>query len=454
MSLLHKHWKLIALLVVVGTVLGALLSVVQPRVFRSHMKLLVRTGREETVMASGQQTADASLRHVSEEDVNSEMELLRSHDLLEAVVRDCDLAPHLDGPDRQQRATELAVQKLYRNLEISAVRKTNVIDIAYYADSAAVAGSVLRDLNAKYLSLSIAAHGAPDSTRFFTDELEGSRRRMLLAQQQATDFRLASKIFDPAQQRTGLVGQLSSIRERLQDTIAQVTEQMSRRHALQSQSTGLPNRIATQEQTSVNKPLIENLEARLNDLKTNRILLSAKYKKDDALITTVDQQILNTTQQLNQISTPRVTDQTSDLNPLQQSIIAELSTNAVLIQALVTRENALRSEQATVLASLNDLDQKAVSLANLERTQSEAQNSYTLFDQRLEESRIATQMDQQKIANVAVVENPVASPIPISPSLRFDLLIGLCSGALLGFLISWLLETLRFNRVAREVSYV
>ena len=453
-SVVAERWRLLLGAIVVGALLGTIATIVQPKVFLAHTKLLVRTGREDAVITSNEASTPAPPREVTEEEVNSEIELLRSHDLLQAVVVDAGLVPSHVDPARHEKQVELAVLNLYKHLDISAIRKSNIIQVGYFTSSPVQATSVLEDLTNRYLSASIAAHGTPDSLHFFADEVAHSRQDLLRTEQAASDFRQTSQIFDPLQERTALVTQLSSTQNQLADTKTQIQEQFSRRRALQSESNGLAERIPTQTRTAVNQPLVEHLEARLNDLQTNRVVLAAKYKADDPLITTVDSQIASTRQQLQAVGTLQPSEQTSDVNPVRQTVAAELTANRVLLQGLAARQTALVDQQKQIVANLGQLDRQSLTLANLDRAQTEAQSNYSLFERRAEESRIAGQMDRQKIANVAIIERPVASPIPVSPSLTVNLFVGMCAGALLGFLLAWLQEALLGRQVSLEETLV
>ncbi len=46
---------------------------------------------------------------------------------------------------------------------------------------------------------------------------------------------------------------------------------------------------------------------------------------------------------------------------------------------------------------------------------------------------MAQQMDKENLANVSLIERPVASPLPVWPNARLDLAIGALLGIFVGF---------------------
>jgi len=85
----------LAALIFFGVFFGALLSVLfLPRNYEAEMKILVNRDRVDTVVTPDPNAAEvvAPVPAVSEEDINSEVELLKSRDLLESVVAASGLA--------------------------------------------------------------------------------------------------------------------------------------------------------------------------------------------------------------------------------------------------------------------------------------------------------------------------------------------------------------------------
>jgi hypothetical protein len=59
-----------------------------------------------------------------------------------------------------------------KDLVVIALRKTNIIEVDYRAADSDLAVAVLRDLGDRYLSAHLAAHSAPGTYKFFTEQVD------------------------------------------------------------------------------------------------------------------------------------------------------------------------------------------------------------------------------------------------------------------------------------------
>ena len=136
-----------------GAVLAAtMLVVVFSARYESHFKVLLRRGRYDPVVSSQPPSPmDFTRPDITEEELNSEVELLRDEDLLKKVVAMAELVP-ADTPD-SERAEEVehAVRKLSRRLDVEALKKSNLIQVRYKDTSPEKAARVLSALSTVYV---------------------------------------------------------------------------------------------------------------------------------------------------------------------------------------------------------------------------------------------------------------------------------------------------------------
>ena len=136
------------LAVVLGT---AVVTYLLPNKYESRMKILVKNQRVD-VAITPQATGGAPLgveSEVSENQINSEIELLTSRDLLAHVAKDCGFAQSGPAsfwkrPISEPERLEKAAADLSKDLVITPVKKANVISINYSANSPEVAAAVLK----------------------------------------------------------------------------------------------------------------------------------------------------------------------------------------------------------------------------------------------------------------------------------------------------------------------
>src|ERR1700675_4522857 len=148
LTTLFRHRRMVAL-TFLGTFLGAILAILLlPKQYEAQMKLLVRRERTDPVMTSDRTAPSPAGYEIREEELNSEVELLRSRDLLEKVVLACNLHVatrpamwarvihliHGQGPERSQEAVEDvpgALRALEEKLQTDTIKKTNLIKVTY-----------------------------------------------------------------------------------------------------------------------------------------------------------------------------------------------------------------------------------------------------------------------------------------------------------------------------------
>src|ERR1035437_1483019 len=111
---------------------ATMLFVVFSARYESHFKVLLRRGRFDPVVSPQPASAmDFTRPDITEEELNSEVELLRDEDLLKQVVKMAGLVP-ADTPDFERPAEiEHAVRKLALRLDVEALKKSNLIHVSY-----------------------------------------------------------------------------------------------------------------------------------------------------------------------------------------------------------------------------------------------------------------------------------------------------------------------------------
>jgi len=158
LAIAFRHGRLLVLSFL-GMLSGAILvAVLQPNRYEAGMKGFGQTRARRPVATPGAalpQFAGA----VTEEELNSEVELLKSKDLLEKVVRTCDFQNRGDSAwsrvlaairkHTARQASEedpqiaTAVRILQKELDVEAVKKTNLIAVNYESAGSGARGRVL-----------------------------------------------------------------------------------------------------------------------------------------------------------------------------------------------------------------------------------------------------------------------------------------------------------------------
>ena len=182
---------------IITTFFGILAAVIiiaftLPKHYESEMKILVRHERADSVVSAERDAPHQMQTEVSEGELESEAQLLKSNDLLSKVVVACDLqkeegdslwaglysriamAGDISGSKPDDK-TSRAVLTLEKNLEVRPIKLTNLISVSYKSADRYQAVHVLNTIAGLYLEKHLAIHRAPGIFDFFHQQAEEYR---------------------------------------------------------------------------------------------------------------------------------------------------------------------------------------------------------------------------------------------------------------------------------------
>jgi uncharacterized protein involved in exopolysaccharide biosynthesis len=448
---LFRQWKffvgvsgLVFILAAVYALAGA--------TYRAHVRVLVRRGRADPpVTAQPNAPPDFSRVEVTEEELNSEVELLKDDDVLRGVVRANDLAAHdwlrwLRPHEGQAARVERAAKKLAGRLDVEAIKKTNLIAVSYDASDPQVAARVLQSLASIYLEKHMEVHRPGGQLHFFDQQIGESRRQLEEAQGKLIDFTKSHDVVMAAQQRDLVLQRLNDVEASYRQAQEEMSDTEHRVHELDAQLGKLPQRATTQVRTADNPELLRALKASLLDLELKKTQLLTKFEPSHRLVQEAEQQILQAKAAIAAETSSPVRDETTDQDANYEWAKAELQKAQVEMKGLEARE-ATTSEHLEAYRTLaRTLGEDAIVQDDLTSSEKAAQDNYLLYVKKREEARMGDALDEGGIVNVAIAEQPVAPALPVWPA-GFVLMAGfvaaLTSGTGVAFAADYLDPALR-----------
>lgn len=387
--------------------------------YQAHMKILVRPGRADAPVSAGE-NAPLDLTHlaISEEDLNSEVELLHDNEVLRKAVQENKLGGrdwlHFlrlgEGPD--QRA-ERAARRLAKQLKVESVKKTNLIAVSYASDDPQRAAKVLRSVADGYLAKHMTVHRPEGEVHFFEQETGESRRQLELAKTKLLEFTQSHGIVEAAQERDLALQKLSEVDASYRQTQIDLAETRQRVAELESELAQMPERTTTQVHTADNPELLKALKASLLDLQLKRTQLLTKFVPTHRLVQEVDQQIAQAETAIAAASAAPVRDETTDKNAHYEWAKLELERSGVQMKALEARAGATAVQESAYRAMAWKFGEDAITQQDLENTEKAAEENYLLYIKKQEQARMADALDQRGIVNVAIAEEPIAPALPV-----------------------------------------
>jgi uncharacterized protein involved in exopolysaccharide biosynthesis len=412
------RYKRTAVLCFCGILTGAILAaILQPAEYSASTKFLVGEGRVDPVVST-EANVQSVVKQVSEEDLNSEIELLHSPDVLRQVVIACGLdqqktlGDRIFGLPKPERRAARATTILGKDLRIAVVKKSNLIEVDYTAPDPQLAAQVLRVLADAYLQKHVAVHSPPGQLEFFAQETERYKKNLSDAEAQLKQFSQQEDGVAPQITRDITLQKLSEFRSGLQQTRAEIAGTEERIKTLERQAGITPERLTTATRQQDDAAVLQPLKATLMNLELKRTELLTKYQPGYPLVQEVDKEIGETQAAIAAEEAKPIKEQTTDRNPTYAWITEELAKAKAEYSGLQARAAATQAIVAQYEAKAHDLEQKGLVEQDLQRTVKADEENYLLYLRKQEQARMSEALDRTRILNVAIAEQPVAPSLP------------------------------------------
>jgi len=413
--------KKILLLSFVVILLGIALSGVLMPKYRAEMKILVRRERVDPVVTSQSNSLQFAREEVTEAELNSEVELLNSSDLLRKAVLATGLHNQERGGQEEVRIAK-AIRRLGKDLQIEPLRKTTVISVTYESSDPELASKVLNTLASLYTEKHLEVHRPSGEFKFFDQQTEQYRKGLQLAEQKLTDFTRQHGTVSAQMERDIALQKLSEFEVSYKQTQAAIAETEQRIRALEQQQVSLPGRLTTQVRTSDNPQLLQQMKSTLLTLELKRTELLTKFEPSYRLVQELDKQIAETRAAIAAEDKAPVREQTTDQNPTSLWVNSEMAKARTDLSALKARAAATAATLSFYRQSARDLQESTVAQQDLLRAAKTAEENYLLYQRKEEEARINDALDQRGILNVAIAEQPTVPALPVRSALLYGLL--------------------------------
>jgi len=405
-----------------GVFLGALLvALLQPNHYLSGMKILVTRERQDPVVSTDTAAVGQLTTPVSEEELNSEVELLKSRDLEDKVVRACDLQ-HLKargfwhkllsfGLVSPETEVVRAVRKLDEDLKVDVVKKTNLIQVEYNSADPQRSLRVLSTLADLYLEKHVAVHRPPGALDFFEKETERYRNGLAEAEAQLADSARQGTV-SPRLEKEAALQKLSEFQATYRQTQDEIAETQQRIHTLEQLQASTPPRIVTQVRNSDDAALLSQLRSNLLSLELKRTELLEKFQPSYRPVQELDGEIAQTRAALAKAEKSQLREETSDQAPSYAWMQAELAKARTDLAGLQARATAASQTVQAYEENAEVFQQKEIAENDLMRSVKADEDNYMLYLRKEEEARISDALDRRRIINVAIADPPTLPALP------------------------------------------
>jgi polysaccharide biosynthesis protein PslE len=445
-ELVFRHKKKIMICPLVALIVGGFVLLYCPRWYRSEARLFLRVGRETVALdptASTGQTI-AMQQNDRKDEVKSAVELIKSRGVVSQVVDELGADVVLRGWQLRTKSPSAASQlvnsviksiRAWANsidpisdreeaiilveghLSVGAERESTLVVVQYDARSPQLAQKVCDKIVQVYQQAHMRIHRNEESQPFFTQQQEMLRKQLdssLEALRTAKDEMGLASISD---RRATLEKQFGDVELSRLDTEQQLATSQARVTDLEKQLGQLPDRMVSSKR-SVPNAGADLLREQLYTLQMKALDLQARYSDSHPLVQAIKQQV-EAAQKIVDARSEHETETTEDVNPIHRDLSLELKQQQNIVAGYQSRLAELDKQKALVQADLRTTNQCEVKLDQLERQTELARSKYFQYSHNLEDSRISTELENERISNVSIAqaatlaENPVSPPKPL-----------------------------------------
>lgn len=437
----RRRWAIVWFFFAVVTVVG-LATFLSAPTYEVRASILLKKNQAE-VPLTPTESNQLVITRLSQEDLNSELAILRSRELTETVSTELggkrpssldDPSPvgrvmdWLDGTDGLTSHQRLVVH-LEQKLRFVAVDRSNIVEIRYRSTNPEWARDVVDTLTTAYLGRRLQIHETPGATAFFADEARSARTRLEESEGAVEDYIQTAGLSLPVtSHKEALLQTLAQLEQDLAEAEVNVRESEDRVHALEARWREVPTRLPSAHRDNL-APEVEEIQRGLVALKLRYDAVSRDYSPTNSRVTSLADQVQLAEERLREAEQRAGVINRTELNEVNQTLRAQLLSSQAELEGARARYQSLRVHAARGRRHLDEVNQKTFELERLSRDVSTHEEAYVLYVNKREEARISTAMDRQQMVNASIAQKAQLPLKPVAPRKVINMLVGLFLGA-------------------------
>ena len=363
----------------------------------------------------------------------------------------------MELPQNHKTTSDITLIKKYsskirKNISVSNKRGTKLIKIKYSnpnpQEAALIANTianVYRRIDQEWIS-----NESQGLVKFLNEQIDLKSKELEYAEIQLKKFKVENKIFSIEASSSVLYSQSIEIERELNNTIVQLN--------INNKQIELTNSLLTREEQVLAKSLTNSLSSTLNALREEIITYQKEliknitlYGENHEAVNLLQSKIDNLKIKLNNETVNFLDQGLSSLDPIEyrQTLISKLITFETEGDYLNSKIEEYELLLSTYNKKLLDLPKLQMEYARVEREFLVLSQSYKFMRSKLEDARIST---ASEIGKVRIIDEAVASPIPIKPDLIKNLLLGIFIGSILSGFGIYIREILDYT--VKSIEYM
>ena len=426
-SLMLEKKKIVIAIVVICTIIATIVAFVLPKSYQSTTLVRVKSNNISSMagyaaMAAGFGIDTGGGNSGSPE---SYIELMKSREVLEPIIAELDLSDE----DKEKLTAEGFAKK---NLEVTNIKKTDLITIAAYGKTPEEAQRISQGVADNFLALMTKLNKEDNSSvlKFLDERIKIAKEEMETAENKLQAYQQEHKIYAPDEQAKAIIANLNNY----DTTIAQ----------LQAQSEGDSAKLAgvTSQLEQQNASLLEynvsdntnigNIRESIVNKRVELVGLQQQFTDEHPDVIKAKEELNSLERSLSDEIAKAVNSQSVTLSPVQASLLKDKISTEVQISVNNASLEALKAKQAEAQESISTLSADSVEYMRLERNAKITGQVYTSLVQNYEQTRIQEAKDSMDIQIIDAADLP-KEDMPAKPNKKLVVAIGFVLGIMISF---------------------
>lgn len=416
---------------VVGLV--TIFTFLQTPIFEIDSTLMVKYGRE--YMYSPVDRIDSGdvqpfLTYDSEETINTLLEILRSKELMLSVVNEIGvgkLYPALLENDVEEKSVvPIATARLKKKLTASHVKGSSVIAITFQHENPEVAVETIQLFIERFKERHLQLF-KNSQTEFLEKQVAKYSKKLKQAEDELKVLKQENNIYDIETQHRFLIEQLVNVKTEFIKGKSRSVELAEMIASLKKQMSKSDEEVVLYGESAQEKN-INHARTKLLDLKLLERNIMEKYTDNSRPLKSVRKEI-KLVEDFLAVTDANVKENIrTGKNVVYQKLEKDLATATVDYDSQLAKNKVMEKEVGQLEKRLRDLSGSEIELKRLSLLVETTGENYKNFVVKLEENRIQETMDNQKLINIVVVQEPMVPIKPIKPRKKLNIIIGIILG--------------------------
>lgn len=401
----------------------------RPPLYQGDVKFLIKQDRAEPVLTGLPDPVATGeyYRGLSETELMSQAELIRSRDLIRQVAIETGLTRQVrvEHPRlTEAEAVEEAADAITEELDIWPVKRTWLINVSYTGEDRQQTRKVLDTLARLYLEKHLELQRPVGAYQFFDQQAEQARVELAALRARLASFSTRHQVASAALEKQAVVEKLNDFDALRRQAAAQLAESQQRLGRLTAEWERAPRQHTSMTRTDTGAAT--EIRNRILTLEMQRTQLLQKFTPAYRGVQQIEEQLHDARAALEAAERTPVVEKTVADNPTWQWLDTEVARARAEHDALRARVQALGESVGQYRTAAQTLELRDAEQQDLARERKVAEDKYLLYAQKREEARISDELDRTRIANVVIAEGPTVAIEPHrDPSLAFlPLLLG------------------------------